>query len=306
MNKSLWRFLLMPCFLLVSCGGGTNKTPSTPNEPATEEDDGDNSAQVVILLGQSNMEGNAYNMYLKKTIPQKADMYAQGFSDVKIAYHNSGGYTSNGEFVDVNLGQGYTENRFGPEVGIAEAMHNANKKNVFLIKYAIGATSLSGHWIPPSCRAGGGPLYKEAVKFVLDCINKLEDMGYYPEIKAICWMQGEDDSNGNQYNSYYTYTKHFVEDLREAWKLYMDLDGIGFIDAAILASDIWKEHEIINNAKKKAAEEDELSEFIDTNAAGLHTNYEPVGAVDPYHYDSDSMITLGQLFGNVLLNRFID
>ena len=89
-------------------------------------------------------------------------------------------------------------------------------------------------------------------------------------------------------------------------KLYMDLGGIGFVDAAIAAIDVWQQHEIINNAKKQNAQEDPLSEFIDTNAAGLHTNYEPVGAVDIYHYDSDSMIKLGQLFGNVLLERFID
>ena len=137
-------------------------------------------------------------------------------------------------------------------------------------------------------------------------MNVIENMGYYPEIKAICWMQGEDDSNGNQYNSYYEYTKAFIADLREDLQLYMDLDGIGFLDAAIAANEVWKEHVIINNAKKRNAEEDELSDFIDTNAEGLHTNYEPVGAVDIYHYDSDSMIKLGRLFGNILKDRYID
>ena len=140
----------------------------------------------------------------------------------------------------------------------------------------------------------------------MQCIKTLEDIDLYPEIKAICWMQGENDSNENQYNNYYTYTKNFVHDLREDLKLYMDLDGIGFLDAAIAAIDVWKEHDIINAAKKKNAEEDELSRYIDTNAEGLATNLEPVGAIDIYHYDSSSMIKLGHLFGEALLDGFID
>lgn len=304
MNKIIFSILSISTILLAGCEG--NKQSQISPSTSSEEED-DNVAQVVVLLGQSNMEGHTNMQYLQKTVPDKAVMYSEGFQDVKIAFHNSGDYTSGTKFVDVKLGLGVSTHQFGPEVGIAETMHNAKKKNVFLVKYAIGATSLSGHWISPSCRAGGGgPLYKAAVKYVLECMDALEDMGYYPEIKAICWMQGEDDSNGSQYNSYYTYTTNFVKDLREDLKLYMDLGGIGFVDAAIAAIDVWQQHDIINNAKKQNAEEDELSEFIDTNAAGLHTNYEPVGAVDIYHYDSDSMIKLGQLFGNVLIERFID
>ena len=303
MNKTIALLPIITSCLLSSC---SNQTPTSQLSSSSKEIE-NNNAQVVILLGQSNMEGHTYSKFLSKTLPDKAKEYANGYDDVQISFHNSGDYTSNNQFTSVKLGQGVSVNQFGPEIGIAEAMHNSGKNNVFLVKYAQGATSLSGHWISPSSGSRAGALYLGAVEYILKCMVQLENMGYYPEIKAICWMQGEDDSNGNQYNSYYTYTKNFIKDLREDLKYYMDLDGIGFLDAAIAAIDVWKEHEIINNAKKQNANEDPLTMFIDTNKEGLHTNYEPVGAVDIYHYDSDSMIKLGQLFGNALIdNHFID
>lgn len=303
MNKTIALLPIITSCLLSSC---SNQTPKSQLSSSSKEIE-NNNAQVVILLGQSNMEGHTYSKFLSKILPDKAKEYANGYDDVQISFHNSGDYTSNNQFTSVKLGQGVSVNQFGPEIGIAETMHNSGKNNVFLVKYAQGATSLSGHWISPSSRSRAGALYLGAVEYISKCMDQLEKMGYYPEIKAICWMQGEDDSNGNQYNSYYTYTKNFIKDLREDLKYYMDLDGIGFLDAAIAAIDVWKEHEIINNAKKQNANEDPLTMFIDTNKVGLHTNYEPVGAVDIYHYDSDSMIKLGQLFGNALIdNHFID
>lgn len=305
MNKSLRSLLLVSTFLFMS----TSCSNNTSSDQTTSTSNGDdNKVQVVILLGQSNMEGHTYSQFLTKTVPDKAQEYADGYDNVKISFHNSGGYTSNNQFTSVKLGQGKSVNHFGPEIGIADKLNEANKDNVYLIKYACGSTSLSGHWISPSSRNGtsGGTMYQGAVEYILNAIKALEDMDYYPEIKAICWMQGEDDSNGNQYNNYYTYTKNFIHDLREDLKLYMSLDGIGFLDAAIAELDIWKENKIINDAKKKNAEEDELSIFIDTNAAGLKTNFEPVGAIDIYHYDSSSMVKLGHLFGDELLKNFID
>lgn len=309
-NKHFYLLLLIATVLMTGCSenGQQNFSITQSSESSTSSViEENNVAQVVILLGQSNMEGHTWSRFLTNTMADKAAEFNTGYDDVQIAFHNSGDYTSGGEFTSVKLGQGLSMNQFGPEVGIAEVLHNANKENVFLLKYAHGATSLSGHWISPSSRRDGGPLYRGALQFVLNSINKIEDMGYYPEIKAICWMQGEDDSNNGQHDNYYTYTKNFVKDLREDLILYMDLDGIGFLDAAIAALDsVWRQHVIINNAKQTNANEDPLSFFIDTNKEGLKTNHEPVGSVDIYHYDSSSMIKLGRLFGELLVEHFIN
>ena len=303
MNRFRFIIPLITFHLLSAC----SNTPGDSHDSNPQQEE-NNLAQVVVLLGQSNMEGHTYSTYLSKTMSNEYNKYIAGYDDVQISFHNSGGYTSNKQFTNTKLGQGKSINHFGPEVGIAETVHAASKENVFLVKYAQGATSLSGHWLPPSSSSSGraGTLYSGAVDYIFGCMDQLENMGYYPEIKAICWMQGEDDSNGNQYNNYYVNTKNFISDLRKDLALYMDLDGIGFLDAAIASIDVWQQHQIINSAKERNAEEDELSDYIDTNLAGLHTNYEPVGAVDIYHYDSDCMIKLGRLFGEVLVDKYLD
>ena len=45
--------------------------------------------------------------------------------------------------------------------------------------------------------------------------------------------------------------------------------------------------------------------YIDTIEAGMHTNLEPRGDIDPCHYDSESEILLGQLFAQNF-KQFLD
>ena len=267
-----------------------------------------NIVQVIILLGQSNMEGIAISSYLTKNMPEKVEEFSVGYQDVKISFDNgAGNYTSNNKFISTKLGQGCSPNHFGPEVGIAESIHKAGKTNVFLLKYAYGGTSLSDDWISPTLGKKPGHLFVGAVNFILESLIQLEKIGYYPEIRAICWMQGENDSLNGKHDDYYLNTKNFIKGLREYLKVYASPFGIGFLDAGIAALDnIWIKHEVINNAKRQNAEEDNLSFYLDTNAEGLKTDEEPFEAVDIIHYDSRSMRKLGRLFGDLLVNKFLD
>ena len=139
MKKLLGMVLLMA--MLSGCGhvGSSSEVSSSSKE------DIPGRVQVVILLGQSNMEGHSYVQYLPKTMgEEKAREYASGYSNVSIAYACSiANNTSGGQFVPVKTGQGKDISRFGPEVGIAETLSQANlDEDVFLIKFAQGATSL--------------------------------------------------------------------------------------------------------------------------------------------------------------------
>ena len=88
---------------------------------------------------------------------------------------------------------------------------------------------------------------------------------------------------------------------------YADEDGIGFVDAGISDSYVWKNHVEINEAKKRFAEEDpDHNVYIDTIAERLSYKFEPTGNPDPYHYDADGEIELGRLFGLALLENFLD
>ena len=293
MKKRILSLMILSS-LLISC----NET----KEPIIDTEQ-DNKVQVVLMLGQSNMEGHTHSQYLIKTKGEtKAKEYAIGFSDIQIAYRCSINFNdSNGEFVDVKLGQGTNIERFGPEIGIAETLHgNKFDGKVMLVKFAQGATSLYNQWMSPSS-GRSGQLYSAMLEYFSMCMDNLENLGYYPELKAICWMQGEDDSSSSEYYKYETLEENFINDLRNDLAYYSSSEGIYFIDAGISDCSAWTHHQEVNQAKLNNSNKSDLNIYFSTIENGLKYNLEPVGAPDIYHYDSDSMIKLGNLFGERLL-----
>ena len=108
--------------------------------------------KIILLAGQSNMEGHdsPWNELPEETINE----YRNGHSNVKINYDctyeiTQGGVanTSNGEFVDVDFGQGRNQTLFGPEVGVASYLgkHDPNQ-TYYLIKSCEGSSDLKGDW----------------------------------------------------------------------------------------------------------------------------------------------------------------
>lgn len=306
MKKTIKTTLISVVVLLLTviCSGCSNM-----GENIEKPKEYSNEVQVIVLLGQSNAEGHTWSNYLSKTMGEaKTKEYSNGYDNVQISYACTiADNTSNGEFTSVKLGQGHSVNQFGPEIGIAEQISKLDpKKRVYIVKYAYGGTSLTTQWRPPSCK-NTGALYTNAVNYVLEQCSKLEEMDLYPEIKAICWMQGEDDSSGNNYNSYEELERNFVKDLRKDLSYYKPANSeIGFVDGGISDCPAWTQQKVINDAKRKLSQEDENHVFIDTIARGLRYNGEPAGMPDIYHYDSSSMIELGRLFAEELIAKFID
>lgn len=109
-------------------------------------------------------------------------------------------------------------------------------------------------------------------------------------------MQGEGDSYDGYYQDYYDNTAQFVGNLREDLREFANNKDVAFIDAGISNANVWQFYRKVNEAKKKFAEESENNIYIDTIAAGMHTNQEPTGNIDVCHYDSESEIMLGKLF----------
>lgn len=261
---------------------------------------------VVIISGQSNAVGCTHSIYLPDTVTsEKYNEYFNGYDDVKIAYdcwtkdwpasgityfsQNTSGAKN---FVNVELGQGNGTETFGPEIGISDALHQKHANKLFLIKFACGGSNLKDDWL-----AKNSPMYPKLIDYVNLQMGNLENEGYKPTIKAFCWMQGEGDSYPGYYTSYQDNLRTFVSNIRSDLK---DLSGkkeIPFIDAAINPDrSVWQYGPEVNEAKVAFAAESENNFFIDTVAAGLHTDQEPTYSVDRCHYDSDSQIQLGHLF----------
>ena len=273
----------------------------------TLPDGGGKEAVVILLGGQSNASGCSLDEYLKKNVSsEKYEEYQNGYDNVYINFL-SGLHTSE-EFVKCSTLQGELEGAFGPELGLAEKLHEAYPdKMFFIIKCAWGGTNLYSQWLSPSGKGKTGELYKKFVTYVETSIKYLVSKNYDVKIEGMCWMQGESDcflvesSEGYGEN-----LKNFINDIRKKFSKYAADDGIAFIDAYIADNPVfWVYCDAVNRGKAEVAELSPMNVLVDTIAAGLDCSKEPEGAPDIPHYDSLSEIKLGHLFAEAI-SKFLD
>ena len=306
--KNIFKFLCLAplLFVAVSCNNNTDSKGSAIQEESSKEESSTmmepTPVDVVVISGQSNAVGCTHSNCITRSMgSSKYQTYMRGFDDIKIAYDcwtkdegpmfYSQNKSKNNDFVKVMLGQGNSEATFGPEIGIAEALHETHANKLFLIKYACGASNLKDDWAKRD-----SPMYGRFVNYVKAQIENLKSKGYVPTIKAFCWMQGEGDSYDQYHQVYYDNLKEFVTNLRSDLKEQSGNKDFPFIDAGINNSPQWQYYRKVNEAKQQFADESENNIYIDTIEAGLHTNQEPFDTPDTAHYDTESEVQLGHLF----------
>ena len=264
---------------------------------------------VIILSGQSNAVGCKNSQDLIKTMGQeKYDQYNAGFEDVKIAFNNwDCNYNSpartktlqnsskNGKFVNVQLGQGNVPDNFGPEIGMAEELHEKFGNKLYIIKCACGASNLNDDWANFD-----SDMFLNLKNFVNKKMEELQKEGLNPILRAFCWMQGEGDSYYNLYQYYLLNTERFKYNLDKEFLKYTENNNLPYIDAGIgmgynhdTLKNEWEYYKEVNEAKQAFAAKSDTNIYIDTIAEGLHSDQE---LNDYVHYDSESQIKLGHLF----------
>ena len=272
----------------------------------TLPDGGGKKVTVILLGGQSNASGCSWDEYLKKNVPpEKYAEYEAGYDNVYINLFATGTNETRGFFPCTNRG-GENGACFGPELGLAEKLHEMYPdRTFFIIKYAWGGSNLFDQWISPSGRPGKtGKFYRQFVKYVQTSLNYLESKNYDVTIEGMCWMQGESDAfDPYQADAYGAHLRSFIKDIRKEFSAYAAPDGIAFIDATIAANPAyWVYYEKVNAGKAAVAAEDPMVRLIDTNAHGLTCSEEPADNPDLAHYDSMSQLKLGHLFAAELAN----
>ncbi len=292
MNRFIKLLLLTPMAFSIS---GCQKTTPTP-EPKPDP----TPVNVILISGQSNGVGCAKTAYIRRSMGyDKYQEYLKGYKGVQISYQcwdkpadkpiYKQNFSEEDSFVDVRVGQGNFEGAFGPEIGIAEALHEEYDNKLFIIKMGCGASNLKDDWV-----RSGTPMYKKFINYVKAQMKKLEEMNYAPTIRAMCWMQGEGDSYPGYYQVYYENTKEFVSSLRTEFKELAGNKDFPFIDAGIFNDSQWEYYQEVNEAKQRFAAESENNIYFGTIEANLHTDQE-----DPaLHFDSESMVELGHLFAS--------
>lgn len=272
----------------------------------TLADGGGKKVTVILLGGQSNASGCSRDDYLKQNV--SSDKYAEydsGYDNVYINYYVSDSYASNG-FVKCATRQGEFGNCFGPELGMAEKLHQLYpNETFFIIKCAWGGTDLYSQWLSPSS-GKKGELYRKFTKFVRISLEYLVSRNYDITIEGMCWMQGESDSFSVQNaTDYQIHLSNFIKDIRNTYNRYAPDDGIAFIDACIANNPMyWVYCDLVNESKRKVEQLSPMNALIDTNAHGLKCDQEPVENPDVPHYDSTSQIKLGHLFIETLSQYF--
>lgn len=261
-------------------------------------------ATVILLGGQSNASGCSRDEYLKQNVSaEKYEEYQNGYDNVYINYFASSTNESKA-FVKCGAKQGEGGGFFGPELGLAEALHEERPDELFfVIKYAWGGTNLYSQWLSPSSFGKTGTLYKAFVAYVQDSLDYLVSKNYDITIEGMCWMQGESDSVSRK--NAINYEKHllnFIKDIRKKFSKYAADDGIAFVDAYIADNPAyWVYCDEVNASKDAVAKASPLNVLVDTISAGLTCENEPTDAPDLAHYDSLSQLTLGNLFASHLL-----
>lgn len=216
-----------------------------------------NPLKVYVLVGQSNMQGQANVSTAKhmaadpKTKPLydklfDADGKAKVFNDVRIAAFSQGrdnADTGKNGALTGGYGRDASDNNVcGPELAFGVTMHDIVKQPILLIKTSWGGKSLYRDFRPPSAGAlqdakdpeAVGHYYRLMVKHVK---TVLADPGkYHPaynqadgyEIAGFVWFQGWNDlvdggfyKNRHQPGGYDDYTKVmklFIADVRKEFE----------------------------------------------------------------------------------------
>ena len=254
--------------------------------------------RVILLGGQSNASGCSLDEYLKQNVSEeKYAEYQSGYDNVYINYIS--GLKASDGFVKCATLQGEIDGGFGPELGLAEKLHETYPdRTFFIIKCAWGGTNLFEQWLSPSSDGKTGDLYRKFTDFVEVNLKYLESKNYDIEVEAMCWMQGESDSfsveNGTDYAEHLT---NFIGDIRGEFRRYAADDGIAFIDAYIADNPVyWVYCDLVNASKGAVAAASPMNALIDTISHGLSCSEEPAETPDLAHYDSMSELKLGHLF----------
>lgn len=336
-----YRIIVFAMFvgLLVSCSG-TNPSETGSGIPSISRSDIDDSelpkyedVDVFVMAGQSNMEGSTqiqsrygddqYFFDYCNDNNLNYQTYVDGFSNIKISYHNKYNETvfnySNpeepmkGKFVPVKIGQGTTNRHFGPEVGLAEALvaHYGTEKPVYLIKYASGATgftSSTNHNWKSESSGSCGELYLGIIEYVKNCLELIKKEQLNPVIKGFMWMQGEQDGGSKAAaDAYKGYLLNFIDDLFNSFVNNASehkKDNIHFIDGLIYdkADKKWAYGHLVNQAKTEISLLSTNNHIVDTTETGLNLDIHAPGG-DIYHFNVGSMLKLGAGFAGVLIQN---
>jgi hypothetical protein len=267
------------------------------------------ATKVFLLGGQSNMSGvGGYAGYIKNTPPWSDPPYNHADAPCPALYSEplpavkfwSFGYgkkpadfvnapEAGDGWVPLQPGFGHRADQFGPELSFGRRLHELYPNDdIYLIKHAIGGTSLAIDWNPnPNAM---GPQYKTFKQRVDAAMADLKKAGKNPTIVGMIWMQGENDSTVPDHaKAYQQNLKTLIARVRSDF----DAPQMKFVLGRISTmSKLWatpENLELVRKVQQDVAKIDGNASWIDTD--DLQWGYYG-------HYGTKGQIDLGIRFAN--------
>ncbi|MFK8182214.1 MAG: DUF4347 domain-containing protein [Phormidesmis sp.] len=245
-----------------------------------------NKVAVYLLGGQSNMAGATSDANFLAGTPQ-----GNPFPDVQIWNGGINAFTDLRPGFNDNFGVG---GGFGAEIGFGHALEAArengqtdNGEEIYLVKYAIGATDLATDWNVN----GNNNIYDDFTQWVGDALARLAGDGIGYDVEGMLWMQGENDAiNASSANSYQSNLNNLIADVRGRYGADLDF-VIGRLHEE-LTPFFYTEANTVRQAQSNVANSAPNNFLVDTD--GL-----PVNPIDGVHFDSAGHLALGEAFANI-------
>ena len=247
---------------------------------------------VIILAGQSNATGSCLNEGLKNYVTsEEYALFTRGFENQKIIWYLDWSNYSmppvSEQLTNVKMGQGLPGIGFGPEIGISYVL-NKNNKEVVIIKVTSPGSGI-GTFVNDN---GLAPFFE---LFIFNSMKELNDKGYSPKIKCMCWMQGERDSSSVCLAFNYEKNEELlVSEIRNKFGKEIVFINAKITDWELVSSPCYQN--IVNDAKIKNVNKDIHNYMI--NSDGLRKQ-----VYDLSHYDAYSQFELGKRFGEMILSK---
>ncbi len=280
-------------FLLTGC----NSIPYSPKKL----DPNVTYSDVYLIMGQSNATGCASYSFLETSHPDIYQKYINGNNKVLITYDTY--YQLEESFIPTKLGCSDNGDFFGPEVGMAEVF-SEKEATSYIIKATISGSCLQTEYVTPQGYVRYD--YNRCVSFIQKQLKLLEDKGLNPRIRGIFWMQGESDAFFEGAEKYEKSMVYFYKYLRHDLNDYV-YEYFNFVDAYISTRTLWTYADVVNRCKDNVSKQFDDYYVIKTNGEdenAINLILKPESHEDdndPAHYDSSSILLLGQTAAKYLL-----
>ena len=297
----------MVCYIknnyIFFCLGLLFTSVACTNNSNVEVDKTSQVINVVLLAGQSNMEGAGNYDELSQAIKNRITATK---NRVQYALRDEEAGPLTYKTSDYHKKKYGAYKTFGPEmlIGLTLAEAYPNKR-FLLLKTAYGGTSLYGAWNPYWTKANAIKAekgYKENLplfSMFSENINKqltlLDNQKQPYKIIGMLWLQGENDAS-KEFSAigYQQNLTDLIKELRHKFNFKPFV--IGQINSTY--GKFKQGPEIVRNAMQVIADEDVNVDIVNTS---INSNWLDYPKHDYVHYNTEGQVRLGKEFAKMLM-----